>query len=178
MRSSETVRERYKKTDFRNKYKLDKRSQIVKKISLLSALTLLAMLGSSPAFAENASCEEAKAMAEKAAALVKSEGADKAYATFMDEKGGFRDRDLYVFAFDPKGVYKVHATKPAMVGKDGSGLKDANGVAFVQNILAVKEAGWVEYSYPDPSDGGKVKPKKSYVIRVADDVLGVGCYVK
>ena len=118
---------------------------------------------------------EAQAMCEKAAALVKAKGTS-AFATFQDKNGGFIDRDLYVFVLDGKGVFVAHGTKPVLVGKGSLEMKDANGFAFVKAFVDVKDKGWVSYRWPDPADGGKVKDKASYIVRVGDYAVGVGYY--
>ncbi|MDD2325363.1 MAG: cache domain-containing protein [Alphaproteobacteria bacterium] len=119
--------------------------------------------------------EEAKAMAEKAAALVK-ENHDSAFATFQKKDSGFIDRDLYVFVFDSKGNFKAHGAKPVLVGKGGLAMKDVSGFPFVQAFLNVKDTDWVDYKWPDVMDEGKVKNKSTYVIKVGDYTVGVGYF--
>lgn len=119
--------------------------------------------------------EEAKALAEKAVALVKSDG-DKAYAKFQEKDGGFIDRDLYVFVIEDSGIFKAHGAKPVLVGKGGLEMKDVSGFAFIKAFLAVKDAAWVDYKWPDPADGNKVKDKSTYVVRINNTILGVGYY--
>ena len=144
--------------------------------SLFLGFALLLSPISSYAEDSVATCDEAKAMAIKGAAFLKTEGTEKAFAAFNDPKGAFRDRDLYVFVFDKDGIYKVHATKPIMVGKSVLSSKDITGYAFGAAIMAVKDAGWISYKYPDPANKDKIKDKNSYVIRVDNHVMGVGCY--
>ncbi|MDD5586744.1 MAG: cache domain-containing protein [Alphaproteobacteria bacterium] len=130
-----------------------------------------------PAWAEGShgTREEAKAMAEKAAALVK-ENPQKAFAKFQEKDGGFIDRDLYVFVLDGNGVFSAHGTKPVLVGKPGINMKDANGFEFMKAFVAVKDTGWVDYRWPDPTDENKVKDKSSYIVKVGDYAIGVGHY--
>lgn len=147
-------------------------------LKFLSLLACIGIMLPQLAMAENASCDEAKTMSEKAVDYYKANGAEKAFATFMAKDPMFFDRDLYVFAFDKDANYKVHAAKPMMVGKNAIDMKDASGKEFIKEIVNIKGSGWVEYKYPDPSDGSKVKDKKSWVTRVDDYIIGVGCYVK
>jgi cytochrome c len=118
---------------------------------------------------------ETQALCEKAAALVKAEGAN-AFPKFQAKDGGFIDRDLYVFVLDGKGLFTAHGAKPILVGKGSLEMKDANGFEFIKAFVAVKSKAWVGYRWPDPTDGGKVKDKDSYIIRVGDYVVGVGYY--
>ncbi len=143
----------------------------------LSGLVLcLSLVGVSSTMAANASCDEAKALLEKAVALVKSDG-DKAYAKFMDKNGGFVDRDLYVFVMDKNGIFLSHAVKPALLGKSGMALKDADGKAFVEEFFKIKDKGEVSYRWANPVDN-KVDTKTSYIQRVGPEelLMGVGCY--
>lgn len=120
--------------------------------------------------------EEAQAMCEKAAALVKSDGLEKAQAKFQDKNGGFMDRDLYVFVLDNKGVFTAHGAKPVLIGKGGMEMKDINGFEFIKAFVAVKDKAWVDYKWPDIMDNNKVKDKSSYIIRENDHVIGVGYF--
>jgi cytochrome c len=139
------------------------------------ALVLLGLIVA-PAWAGNyGSKEEAQALCEKAAALVKQDPT-KAFAKFQEKDGGFIDRDLYVFALDSKGNFMAHGVKPALIGKGGLAMKDPNGFEFIKAFLDVKEKGWVDYRWPDPADGNKVKDKSSYITKVGDYTIGVGYY--
>lgn len=151
----------------------------MRKLKLLGFIFSALMVSQSYAIAaDHASCDEAKAMVEKAVSYYKANGAEKSWSHFMSKPADFWDRDLYVFAFDKEGTYKVHAAKPIMVGKNAIDLKDASGYSFIKAIVEVKGADWVSYKYPDPSDGNKVKDKKSFVQRVDDYIIGVGCYIQ
>jgi len=140
------------------------------------ALSLMTFLAA-PAFADakHGTREEAQAMAEKAAALIKT-NPDAAFAKFQDKDGGFIDRDLYVFVFDTKGNFKAHGAKPVLVGKGGLAMKDVSGFAFVQAFIDVKDKAWVDYKWPDATDEGKIKDKSTYVIKAGDYTIGVGYF--
>lgn len=120
--------------------------------------------------------EEAQAMCEKAVALIKAEGMEKANAKFQDKNGGFMDRDLYVFILDDKGTFTAHGAKPVLIGKGSMGMKDPNGFEFIKAFVAVKDKAWVDYKWPDSADNNKVKDKSSYIIREGNHVVGVGYY--
>jgi cytochrome c len=119
--------------------------------------------------------EEAKALCEKAAMLIKEKGPD-AFAVFQKKDGGFIDRDLYVFAIDSRGNFLAHGANPALVGKGGLEMKDPNGFEFIKAFLAVADTAWVDYRWPDASDGGKVKDKSTYIIKGNDYSVGAGYY--
>jgi len=144
---------------------------------LISTLLLLAL--QSPATAgDKGTADEAKAMVDRAVALIESQGASSAYATFNDGKDGFRDRDLYVFVADFQGKLLAHGAKKQLVGKSLLNLKDPDGKAFMQEFISVGKgsgSGWVDYKWPNPVTD-KVEQKSSYIQRVGDTLVGVGIY--
>lgn len=129
-----------------------------------------------PAFAEDrASPDEAKAMAIKAAAYLKSAGSETAFAAFDAKDGPWHDRDLYVFVDDPTGKMLAHGGNLAFVGKSVGGMRDVDGKLMFQEMSAVKDAGWVEYKWQDPVTKA-IEPKTTYIVRMGDYIVGVGAY--
>ena len=122
--------------------------------------------------------DEAKAMSEKAMQAVADMGRDKAFAAFADPKGGFQEKDLYVFCMTMDGTMVSHAKKPDLVGKN---LIDFNkyGDTLFQNMIKVAQtgAGWVEYKWPYPGTD-EIREKTSYVIpdNAKEIFCGVGAY--
>ena len=120
--------------------------------------------------------DEAKVMAERACALVHTVGLEQARAQLQDPRGGFVDRDLYVFVFDREGVYEVMGTD---LQKVGTRLLDVSGVDDTQQVLedawerADQGGGWIEYNFTHP-DSGQVRGKSSYVMPLQSDLL-IGC---
>jgi cytochrome c len=121
--------------------------------------------------------DEAKALAEKAAAFLKSNGPEKAFPAFQAKDGGFQDRDLYVTVADPSGTMLVNGGMPSLVGKNLIDLKDVDGKAFEREIVGIKDAAWVEFKWINPLTKA-VALKKTYQIRVGDYIVGVGAYVQ
>ncbi|WP_193170908.1 cache domain-containing protein [Nisaea nitritireducens] len=144
-----------------------------KKLLIAAAMLFTATMGATAA--DFASEAEAKAMAEKAAAHMKSAGVATAIKDFMVPGGDWHDRDLYVFVFDLKGITIAHGAKAALVGRDLTGLRDVDGKQFIKEFLKVEDANWIDYKWQNPKTNA-VEPKTSYVIRVADNVIGVGAY--
>jgi cytochrome c len=146
--------------------------------SIAFAILLLAGSQLAANAASNGTADEAKAMVDKAAQLLASEGSDKAFPIFDDPKGPFVDRDLYVFVLNFDGVTVAHGANKALIGKSLLNIKDANGKAFIQDIIAVskdKGEGWVDYQWPNPTTK-KVETKSSFVKKVGDLIVGVGIY--
>ena len=142
---------------------------------LLSLLVVIACVSVSPAYAEDSSPDEAKAMAEKAAEFVRANGAEAAAEEFNKPESDFIHNDLYVFAVDKEGVFLSHPSKPALVGKNMIALKDVEGTPLIKHFTEVESEGWVPYKWPHPVTK-KILPKKSYVINVDGFILGVGAY--
>lgn len=126
--------------------------------------------------AGQATPDEAKAMAIKAAEYLKSVGPDKAFPEFDAKDGVWHDRDLYVIVQDNKGVMVAHGTMPAMIGKSMLDLKDVDGKPFNRETQAIKDAGWVDFKWQNPLTK-TVEPKRQYIVRVGDYLVGVGAYV-
>lgn len=147
------------------------------RLPLIALATMLALVWWLQASATNsATSEEAQAMCEKAAALIQSEGFEKAKEAFQDRSSQFFDRNLYVFVFDKSGRFVAHGREPLLIGLNGYNMRDIYGNQLVRHFLEVKDRGWVDYNWADPADGNKLKPKSSYIIHVGDYFVGVGYY--
>jgi cytochrome c len=146
---------------------------------ILYLLLLLPMLLWVPAAwaAGQATPEDAKAMAIKAAEYLKAVGPEKAFAAFNAKDGPWHDRDLYVTVQDPNGVMLAHGTMPSLIGKSVINLKDVDGKPFEREMLAVKAEGWVDFKWQNPLTKA-VEPKRQYLVWVGDYLIGVGAYAK
>jgi len=119
-------------------------------------------------------------MVKKAAAYLKANGKEKAFAEFNNPKGQFVDRDLYIFVYDMKGTSMAIGNGKAakMVGKNLMDMRDVDGVYLIKSFLEVgntKGKGWVDYRWPNPLTS-TVEHKSSYVEKVDDVVIGCGTY--
>lgn len=151
----------------------------MKRIKAIVVVVLSLCLIASFSFAEErGSAKEAKALLDKAVALIKAEG-DKAYPKIQDKNGPYVLKDLYVYVFAiDNAIVKVHPYAPGMIGKSWLTLKDANGFAFVAQMLegAKKNGkGSVDYSWSDPKTK-KVEKKSAYYEKVGDVVAVSGFY--
>jgi cytochrome c len=147
--------------------------------SMLMSLTLACILTASAArAADPATPDEAKALAEKAAAHMAAVGPDKAIADFNDANGGFVDRELFVVVYTPDNKIVGSYGVPVLRGKDATTLKDVEGREFGKDIIALAKSqgsGWVDYRMTNPATK-KVGLKTSWVIRVGDYILFVGAF--
>jgi len=146
---------------------------------ILYIILLAPMLLWSPASwaAGQATLDEAKAMAIKAAEYLQAVGPDKAFAEFDAKNGPWHDRDLYVTVQDSKGVMLAHGTNPGLIGKSVIDLKDVDGKPFEREMLAIKDQGWVDFKWQNPLTKA-VEPKRQYLIWVGGYLIGVGAYAK
>jgi len=127
------------------------------------------------AFAQDSGTpDEAKAMAVRAADLLRTKGAETAFPEF-DKGAAFHDRDLYVMVYDQTGKCISHGANPALIGKSLIDLKDTDGKYMIREFVGIQDAGWVDYNWPRPATK-KIEPKTTYVIRVGDYRVGVGAY--
>ena len=143
---------------------------------LLLILFAIGVTCSAAVAAERATPEEAKILAEKAAEYLKANGPEKSFPVFQAKDGGFQDRDLYVTVADSKGVMLANGAMPALIGKNLIDLKDVEGKPFEREIVAIKDAAWVEFKWRNPVSNA-VELKRTYQIRVGDLIVGVGAYV-
>ncbi len=127
--------------------------------------------------AGQATPDEAKAMAVKAAVYLQSVGPEKAFPEFDAKDGPWRDRDLYVTVQNRQGVMVAHGTNPGLIGRSVLELKDVDGKPFNHEIHEIKDAGWVTFKWQNPLTKA-VEPKTMYVIRVGDYTVGVGAYAQ
>ena len=148
--------------------------------SLVLMVAALMFSGAATA-AERASRDEAVAMVKKAAAFLKENGKEKAFAEFNKPNGSFVDRDLYIFAYSANGdgINLAHGANSSLIGKNLLDLRDADGKAIIKTIIEAGNSkagsGWVDYKWPNPMTKA-VEQKTSYVEKVGDVVLGSGVY--
>jgi methyl-accepting chemotaxis protein len=128
-------------------------------------------------FAGQGTKAEAKAIIEKAAAYIKANGKEKAYAEINNPKGKFTYKDLYIYAYDFNGVVLAHGANPKLIGKNLSDMQDADGIFVIKGLMEVarKGSGWFDYKWSNPQTK-KIQDKSSYNLKI-DDGLWMGCGV-
>ena len=122
---------------------------------------------------------QAKALVEQAVAYVKASGEEQAIKEFNNPKGKFVKGDLYVFAYDPKGVCLANPLFPNIVGKDLYQSADSKGKLFRKEIVDIGNArgsGWVDYMYWNPQNL-KEELKVVYFQKVGNLVVCCGAYM-
>ncbi len=148
--------------------------------SFLSSAVCVGFVATAPAaFADgHATPDQAEAFAKKAAAFVKQVGTDKAFAAFTDDPA-WHDGELFVYAYDFKGICVANGGVKKLIGIDMSQAKDpvsGENIVMVQvGIAKDKGEGWHEYHFTNPASK-KIEKKKTYVIRTGEYYVGVGAY--
>jgi cytochrome c len=124
--------------------------------------------------------EQAKALAEKAAAYAKEVGPEKAFEAFSSKDPKWHEHDLYVFALSFDGMMLANGANKAMVGKNMMEMHDVNGVYMTKDAITAVKAkgnGWVDYMFSNP-ETKMMQAKSSYHVRIPnyDGLVGVGIY--
>lgn len=121
--------------------------------------------------------DEAKAMAEAAAAHVNAVGGEQAFKDFADAK--WHQKDLYVFAMDMEANMLFHGANAKLVGKNFAEVRDSSGKEFNKEMVATakKGTGWVDYQWAHPVSK-KVEDKSAFIVRTkkVEGYVGVGVY--
>lgn len=121
--------------------------------------------------------DEALSYVNRAIQLIEKVGLSAAVGQFHNQQGEFRDRDLYIFAFDRRGEYQVFGSTPEKVGQTVFDVKGLDGNHVIREGFAAAEqgGGWIDYEVVNPVTG-MVDEKTSYILPLGADRL-VGCGV-
>lgn len=141
-------------------------------VTMLVGISFLGFSSASMA-AERATKEEAVAMVKKAVAFYKANGKEKSFEAMADQKGQFRDRELFMIVLDPTGTVLSHTAMKKMIGANIMDLRDVNGVYIIKSFYKAVEktgSGWSEeYIFMNPALQ-KMEPKLTYVEKF-DNIL-------
>ena len=146
-----------------------------KPITVLMVAVFLMVAAGVASATEFGSREQAKAMLERAIAVLKADK-DRALDLFTSGHGGFIDRDLYVFCGGPDGMVTAH---PYFMGINLKAFKDKTGMAVGEEVYASAKEGEVSeisYKWLQPGGGDEQVDKVSFYTKVDDQVCGVGFY--
>ena len=149
----------------------------MKAVKLATAAVLMLGIGV-PAWATNATKDEAIAMVKKAVDYVKQNGPVKAYTAFDDKKGQFVDRDLYIVVYGTNGKVLAHGANAKLIGKDMNDAQDVDGKYYVKERLALAAKGadfWQDYKFVNPVSK-KIEPKQMYCQPLTDTIVCGGVY--
>ena len=122
------------------------------------------------------SADEAKALGEKAVALIAAQG-EKAFPLLSDPKGEFVKGDMYVTVLDHQGIVRANIN-PKLVGMNMWESTDPDGVKFTQEAIKIGQtagSGWQKYRFTNPVSK-KIEPKQTWVQKAGEFVTLCGFY--
>ena len=126
----------------------------------------------------NSDAKRAKEMLERAVSYYQ-EKQDMALAAFT-RQSEFTQEDLYVYVINTKGVMLASGgSSAALIGRDVSAMRDAEGKLFFQEILNTAKSngsGTVEYRWLNRLDR-KIERKITYFQKVGELIIAVGYYI-
>ncbi|PWF45095.1 cache domain-containing protein [Massilia glaciei] len=148
--------------------------------SLFTACTMIAFAAvAGSACAAEPTAEDAIAMVERGAALIKAKGKAEMMKMINIKHTDYVQGALYIDMRDLyTGIVLAHPINPSIVGKDLTDIPDANGKVYRREIIQLAQKsgkGWVDYHYKNPTNG-RIEPKTTYILRVGDVVLEAGIY--
>jgi TRAP transporter TAXI family solute receptor len=151
-----------------------------RKITVLIAMTVLALGSLTASAAEQGTREEAFALVQRTIAVIKRDGIDGVVKAVNDKDARFRDRDLFVFIHDLRvpGKLIAHGANIKLTQENNIDYKDQNGKFFVREQVEIgktKGSGWVDYRIANADKTG-FADKTAYVERVGDYLVGVGFF--
>ena len=121
---------------------------------------------------------DAKALVERAAAMIEASGRQSSFSKINDPLGEFVIRDLYIFVYGMDGTVLAHGGNPTLIGKSMLSATDAQGKHFIQERIEIAKkdgSGWQDYMFKNP-ESGDIESKTSYIRRVGDMIIGCGVY--
>ena len=124
--------------------------------------------------------DEAVAMVKKAAAFLRANGREKAFAEINNPKGKFVDRDLYITVHDMNGNCLAHGFNQKLVGKNLLDLKDPDGKPFIKERAEqakTRDQFWIDYKFINPATK-QIGSKSMYTEKVGEMLVSCGVYKK
>ncbi|MCX5681499.1 MAG: cache domain-containing protein [Candidatus Omnitrophica bacterium] len=116
-------------------------------------------------------------LVEEGIIFYKENGRQSAFTEINNPQGRLTRGDLYLFVIDFNGKCLSHGADPKLIGRNLIDLQDTDGKQFIKDFIKVartKGEGWVAYKWPYKQTG-KIEPKISYVKRIDDSDLFIGC---
>jgi methyl-accepting chemotaxis protein len=121
--------------------------------------------------------DEARALVERAVALITSAGAGTAIKRFHQRDGGFVDRDLFIIVLDRRGYFRAFGADPSKADKPAVAAPGVNIEELNRKTMQCADGGggWIEFRSMHPET--RVAVDKMAYITPADRDLIVMCSV-
>jgi len=116
--------------------------------------------------------DEAQALLEKAAALIRDVGLQAAVPVLHEPNAGFVDRDLFVLGLSREGMQVFHSCLPQEAGKPLPMLTSKDGFLLSEALWRAADShqDWVEYESCSP-DTLEMAAKTACILKVSDELL-------
>ena len=127
---------------------------------------------------DRGTANDAVALVKKGISYMQKNGKDNLIRAVNSKDQQMLDRDLYLSVWDLKANVLAHGANSRLVGKDIIELKDADGKAFMREIVskaATATSGWVDYKWTDPVTK-EIQPKSAYFETANDVIVSSGYY--
>lgn len=114
---------------------------------------LLGLLCHGAGAADKPTSDEARALVDRAAALMRDMGPERALAEISNPNGAFHYRDLYVSVYTTRGNIVAHGALPQLVGRNAWDWRDADDKYYIREIISRArrgETGPVDYTRIHP----------------------------
>lgn len=148
---------------------------------LISAATVYFVSLAGGACAAGTSEQDAIAMTERGAALIKAKGKEEIVKRILARDPEFFQDAMYIDMRDLyTGIVLAHPIDAAMMGTDKSAAVGALARQYPRRVIELAQKsgkGWVDYQYRHPASG-VINARATYVLRVDDVVLEAGIQKK
>jgi len=134
-----------------------------------------------PKFHKHITRKQLVGFVKEAIAFVKIYGKTAALKEFKNKKGLFNRGELYIYAYNMKGIVLSHGQNASLIGKNLIRLKGPNRQFIIReqiNIIKKYGKGWLYYYWFHP-ENNKIARKLGYFEKVDNNWwLGSGKYIK
>jgi signal transduction histidine kinase len=110
----------------------------------------------------------------------REEDRESACQEFSNKTGKFVRGDLYIYAYDFRGINVAHPFRPDFIGEDKINLTDPNGVALIKDLADCSCRGEdsTYFIFPNPDHGSEDELKIGYAAKVDENWwVGSGVYL-
>ncbi|CAG4897164.1 methyl-accepting chemotaxis protein [Paraburkholderia gardini] len=116
--------------------------------------------------------DEARALVERAVALIRNEGAAAAIRRFHQRDGDFVDRDLFIIVLDRRGYFRAFGADPGKADKPAVAAPGVNVEELNRKTMQCADSGggWIEFRSLHPETRVAVD-KMAYVMPAGPDLI-------
>jgi len=146
------------------------------RIRTLAAVTFALFVGTTLASA--ASKDDAVAMVKKTVAVIKTDGAEKAYAAINTPGSAYQNGEVYVVVLGADGTTLAHPVNPKLIGKNMMEVQDVDGKFFTKDMVTrskTEASFWYDFKFVNPATK-KIQVKDMYCEALPPTTICAGVY--